>query len=367
MNKRVYTFEEALQTIRSQMKLRRIMARGNIVPGARRRHNHVSFDSPVDGEIPAPSPPNTVDAVLLAGWKEGILLARKHATEDDMKPVGRGPGPQWWSHPHKADPNPTVRRNQAAPRGEEDLLVEDDNEDDDDDDDGTDGDEDNDDGPDRQQDGEDEDWEGALAGVVIAGDAAAERAISQTVKVEGGTRVHKRTIVKDANVGTTKISADRERRVQQARDHAPGASISPVFSVRDDQWKIGLGSDVAIMFDDAAGRRKCYVGSILTMVMKRPGRGSKKVRWREPVVLRGDRADLTGLTFVFHYYTFKSVGPTGPVLELNRKNTHTNFEDVGTIVFPVSLTFDPLTGHYTMPTLEYDLMLKAEAGTLVSI
>jgi hypothetical protein len=117
--------------------------------------------------------------------------------------------------------------------------VDDDSEDDDDDDDGTDGDED---GLDRRQDGEDEDWVDALAGVVIAGDATIERGISQTVQVEGGARVHKRTIVKDANVGITKISADRERRVQQARDNASGASISPVFNVRNDEWKIGLGN-----------------------------------------------------------------------------------------------------------------------------
>jgi hypothetical protein len=362
MNKRVYTFEEALQTIRSQMKLRRIMARGNIVPGARRRHNHVSFDSPVDAEIPAPSPPNTVEAVLLEGWKAGIVLAYRHATEDGMKPSG-GRLPTWWKHPHKSDPDPTAK-NQPASRGEEDLLVEDDSEDDDDDDECTDEDEDDD-----EDDGnEEDDLEEAVAGVVLAGDAAvrADITISQTVRVEGGNRVHKRTIVKNANVGITKTSADRERRVQQARDGGLAAGLSPVFNVSEDEWKVGLGSDVAVLFE-VGRKQKCFVGKILTMTMKRPGAGSRKVRWRDPVVIREDRADLKGLQFMLHYYTFTSVGPAGTVFETTEKDGETVWIDVTSIVFPVTMTFDPDTGRYTMPTAEYDLFLKAEAGTLVEI
>lgn len=351
MNKRTYTLLEAIVTCRNKMQLSVLEASGGLVIPKKARRKPSPFVE--DGQRLGPGQEYPSEDALQACWKAGEDRARRDLQEDEMRPRWqRNQYPDWWQKPQLFDP-----KSGNMSMGEEDLLEENDEpvdqEDDCDDDDGSgagDG------HSDDSSDGWSDDSEllmpldvidqASMLVMVRGSEAMANDAkISQKVRLPGRTnsdcsRVHKRTVCKWINDGRAKLSADRGLRVQQARQAGLGhGDDGPVFNIREDDWSVGLHSDVAVMFGDNG-----CVGKIIRMRQKH---GKRWVNYTRPVIIHNDRTPLGELYFTCHWYTRSRRGLRN---DMNFVFNQSSADEVhvSSLVCPVNMTYDNATRMYTM-------------------
>ena len=90
------------------------------------------------------------------------------------------------------------------------------------------------------------------AGELMMSAASVNESVSKSVSgPNGGGRIAKLTVCKWINDGRQKISSDRGLRVQQSRQVAFGPQDTE-FNIREDDWNVGIGNDVACLYKNSA-------------------------------------------------------------------------------------------------------------------
>ena len=289
-------------------------------------------------------------------WEAGVAEAYEAATADKMRPPPARRGqrplkfPRWWEHPHEFDPTA------HAPRGEEELLHEgpDAAEGNGDDDNGEDNDDDNDDDTNDNDDNDDDDDDDdtPLALLMGAHIAAGAESITQTLMQPNGQRRHKTSVLLDLVGKGTKLSADRCVRVQQGREEASPAP----FNAAMDDWNMGIGSDIAIHFEEG---NNIFVGRVVQM-RKRYTNG-RYVKYKRSVILHEDREKLGDLFVSCMFYTRvrSALSNTERVFKLKDNNTTAmNYKEyhVTTVVCPLNLTYHVATESYLLDATGDDII-----------
>ena len=286
MNKRTYTIREALQTTRSQIRLKVLESVGNVKIPKRKTRQKANWDGEEHKDHPTDTTIYPTEVEMQDDWAQGVAQAYQMAEEDRMQPAQQGRGrarafPDWWLRPHELDP--TFK--QSAGMNEEQLI--DDNADD---------------CPHSSEEdtdnshSSDADDEGALGDLVGSASHAAEgheqglrSKISQTIKVPYPPGVwHKAKVMAQINDGNLKLSADRGKRVLEQ----PHVNRRP-FNARTDEWLICLGTDVAVNFGN-----NIWLGRIERM-------RKRNKRWTDyslPVELGEDRTCLGDLRVQCRWY-----------------------------------------------------------------
>jgi hypothetical protein len=115
-NKRVYTYLDGLQIIRSQVWGLLQSARSTVdIRGTRRRLQHNVWDEEPDAEARADPEPYPADAAIREAWQAGASDARAWAVTCGMQPSTAGAEmPAWWLAPHEHDNITITKASQEA-------------------------------------------------------------------------------------------------------------------------------------------------------------------------------------------------------------------------------------------------------------
>ena len=304
-------------------------------------------------------------------WKEGVQLGEKRATEDGMRPRGgHRTYPEWWSKPYLADRK--ARGGQG--HSEEELVRQEeadgpDADDTDEDNDDSEGDDDEDEGIPRQC-AED-------AALLVMQQQGGDESISQFLDHTPQGRMHKSTLMSKLNDGEEKLSADRVVRIQQCHGRDRNAiAAAAAFNPREDDWLMGLGSDIAVQFENNK-----WVGKVVRM---RRWTGSRRdgecncgecgvpkgkgswVEYQRPVILHEDRKQVGNVHFQCSWYS-----------RTNRDNNNKKFqlgvvrdEDAGqyhvtTVICPVNMTYVPEDNNYIL-SADTQTVINQACGEIVN-
>ena len=333
-NRRTFTFLEALQTTRAIVRVWINTASSGVEPPRKNRRKKKEMKDDPEDEV-GPDTGNwgpffLVD--LIQGWKNGIKKAYTAAERAGMKPRRRRM-PHWWTHPHEYDPEPkggddeddddgwddagppsanaeqSVNEGMVSVQQEAGCAEEDYNrgESKDNHDSEISTDTDCDDGTEDVEDGDDDgsDNDGQDDNVVLKSTLAKTK-YSPTMYVPWSQKKENKVSVCKylGGGGRKKISSDRVLRIMQASvNPAKNPTLRRDFDIEHDDWLLGPGANAAFLLKENNGRDQIYVGRVLCMRMTRKnGKGFKKTAWRRPVVVKGDRKNLEGLTFVCHWF-----------------------------------------------------------------
>ena len=307
-NRRVYTFTEALQTLRTLVTTEVSYALG-VERATKARRKTPPWKELPNGDARNGSQQHIPDdATMALLWNQGCDEARVECAALGMEPAGDPP--DWWLHPHIYDPRDGGHSNNEEGGDGDDSdggNANDDSTSDesDPDSDGAGGvvdlaqvqvgevDEDGGDGQDGVQD--------AVEAVVAAAWLDAPRKFATKLPVPGCGDVHKAKIVKWLAGEVQTLTADRSKRVSQANAAAGQHNAAPAFILSVDDWWVGDGDDIAVLFDEGH-----WIGRV-TMMKRRfqsktKNGKAKYVQYKNKVQIDEGREQLGDLLFHLHWY-----------------------------------------------------------------
>ena len=152
--------------------------------------------------------------------------------------------------------------------------------------------------------------------------------------------------------GSVIRTTDRCVRVQQGREEASPAP----FNAAMDDWNMGIGSDIAIHFEEG---NNIFVGRVVQM-RKRYTNG-RYVKYKRSVILHEDREKLGDLFVSCMFYTRvrSALSNTERVFKLKDNNTTAmNYKEyhVTTVVCPLNLTYHVATESYLLDATGDDII-----------
>jgi hypothetical protein len=301
-NRRVYTFLEALQTLRTFITSELAYAAGVERAPKRKRKTPTWDELPDDHERNGDQLEYPDDAEMVVQWTAGCNEARVSCEAVGIRPPPNTT-PAWWTHPHQFDPVDGGHAAAAAPAAEE---PDDDADNDDEDSPAAD------DNPSSDSDG-DSDGAGsnpednASAGVreaVEAMEAVEQFEVRETfpmsLPVPDCGDIHKARIAKWLAGEVPTLSAERNRRVAQIHNDEVSNEGQAQANLSDHDWWVGQGDDIAVLYANS----KYWLGRVM-MVKRRfktKGGKAKYVQYKNRVVINEGREDLGDLLFHCHWY-----------------------------------------------------------------
>jgi hypothetical protein len=302
-NRRIYTFTEALQTLRSFVSSEVAYAMGVERATKARRKTPPWKEVPDDDARNGSQVHIPDDATMAVLWNEGCDEARVECAALGMKPAGATP--HWWLHPHEYDPRDGGHsNNEEAGDGDDsdDANEEDDTSsaDDSDSEGGGSGQ-----AAQVSDEGEGDDEEDgaldAVEAVVAAEFLDAPRKFATKLPVPGCGDVHKARIVKWLAGEVPTLSADRSKKVSQAYAAAGQHNAAPAFDLSVHDWWVGDGDDIAVLCDGGY-----WIGRV-TMMKRRFQSKTKKgkvryIQYKNKVQIDEGRDQLGDLLFHLHWY-----------------------------------------------------------------
>jgi hypothetical protein len=394
MNKRTYTVCEAVQTLRTKLRVSLAGYTHGIKPGKRRGGRRTPFDEETahaGNQLKYPT-----DDEIARAWRRGVAQARKELESLGLKPASGRLG--WWKAPHmqmqdpKKDPAQWLEAARAgtyyaAGRSEEDIIEENSIEQPghdagragDDQAYNADHDSDGDETAVVPEGGEEaqlvreaeaaedaEDAAAVVAGVemlldnaVAAGQGGAPCRIAVSMEVPGLGQVSKHKICSWFSTGTENLSADRGTRAQQAGN---GSTIASHFSVKEDAWTVQLGKDLAVKFED-----EIYIGRVNRI--RRRYRSSGRQQWADyiyPFGLQEARTDELDIYFDMAWYQ-KVKGRVNKGKYTFGGAADTREVKLESIVCPVALDGPEAAGNkiiFRLPQDQQDVIDACQAGQL---
>ena len=154
--------------------------------------------------------------------------------------------------------------------------------------------------------------------------------------VPGRGMVDKKTVCAWFSSGMENLSHDRGTRAAQP---TRGVQENGFFNVREDAWQVGIGQDVAVLFEDTV-----WVGRIY-----RVRRRYQNNRWADyiyPVDLQAEKQQNSKLFFDMAWYSRHRTTPNVYVF-----GGHADTKEVTlySVICPVTLSCDPITNEYSIP------------------
>jgi hypothetical protein len=310
-NRRVYTFLEALQTLRTFITSELAYA-GGIERATKRKRRIPTWDELPDNHVRNGNQLEYPDdAEMAAQWTAGCNEARECCRTVGIRPPGSS-APEWWTHPHRFDPT------DGGHSAGNDEGADDDEEKEDEDDNNDDNDEENEDDDTARESSSDSDVDGddpspeddAEAGVHEAvealeavDDMKARGTFPMSLPVPDCGNIHKTRIVKWLAGEVPTLTADRTRRVAQIHSDGKTSEGQAQALLSEQDWWVGQGDDVAVLTEN----HSYWIGRVL-MVKKRfktKGGKAKFVQYKNRVVIHEGREDLGDLLFHCQWYEAK--------------------------------------------------------------
>jgi hypothetical protein len=358
-NRRVYTFTEALQTLRTLVTSEVAYSMGvERATKARRKtppwKELPNGDARNGSQLEIPD-----DATMALLWNQGCDEARVECAALGMKPAGATP--DWWLRPHLYDPSDGGHSNNEEAGDGDDSDGANANDDSTTDDSDADSD-----GPggvgvvqvepaqvaeldEDEGDGEDGDGaQDAVEAVVAAAFLDAPPKFATKLPVPGCGDVHKAKIVKWLAGEVQTLSADRSKRVSQAHAAAGQHNAAPAFKLSEDAWWVGDGDDIAVLYEEGY-----YIGRVTMMKRRfqsktRNGK-ARYVQYKNKVQIDDNREQLGDLLFHLQWYkaTKHRVGRAEETrYTYNVKDT--NAVELKNLICPCAMTYNTEGDYFTI-------------------
>jgi hypothetical protein len=358
-NKRVYSVLEGLQTIRTKLNAELTYASGIVKPAHKKRAAGEWMELPDDDDRNGSQLEYPSDEEMGRAWVAGADEARILCERLGMKPTGRGRS-AWWTNPHEHVPKPASEHDDVG-IGEEQLIareLEDRVSEDDESSESS--------SSSNNSSSENDEDDAAVDEAHQALDVAADLVMDAHAELEENRQgqrtkivgtmtvpnvgvVHKRKVLMWLNGAIRTLSADRNMRVQTIVT-VQGQS-NRLHKLSEDDWWIGPGDDVAVLFEKS-GVRTFYVGRVIKMRRRNKGRGGS-VQYRRAVLIHEDRTDLAGLQLHLHWYNPREVARGQPQLVYEYNHTDTTPVEITTVICPCALVYNADDNTYTMQETTY--------------
>ena len=181
------------------------------------------------------------------------------------------------------------------------------------------------------------------------------------VDVPGKGPTHINTIMKWLNDDVTKVSADRDRRVQQNMDGADGAAQRAPRRPRSilvDMWIVGIGDDIGVKFNVGTIEAPSYQACLGRIIrMRKRGTSRRWLDYRQPIDLAKPRETLGELYFTCYWYKSTRTPYTFKYTIADMVQIH-----VQEVICPVFMTYKPEQDKYVVEQDALELLNESLRG-----